>query len=135
MKRFGCLLSPEGFSYLLSRKLITQNGKCALSLFVGELYSYNADLITLSRATIATQEYASLIEVGENSLGGHHASMTWLVSRVVLAVRRREINADQAAMTAFYDKVTNLRMLMARVSVSLCCCMLDHMHCFVSHLV
>ena len=85
VKRFRCILSPEGFSYLLSRRMITES------------------------------EYASLIEIGANSLGGHHAAMSWLVSRVVLAQKRGELEADQAAMVAFYDKITNLRMLMARL--------------------
>lgn len=85
VKRFKCLLSPEGISYLLSKKLISQN------------------------------EYASLIQVGESRLGGHHASMTWLLSRITLAVKRRDIDADQAAMMSIYDKITNLRMLMARL--------------------
>jgi len=85
VQRFKCLLSPEGISYLLSKKLITPN------------------------------EYTSLIEVGENSLGAYHASLTWLIARVELAVKRGETDASQAGMTVFYDKVTHLRTLMARI--------------------
>jgi len=87
VKRFRCLLSPEGISYLLSQKLITLD------------------------------EYASLIEVGEHKLGAHHACQTWLLVRVNLAVKKGDINNNSvvAFYNIFYDKLTNLRMLMARI--------------------
>lgn len=87
VERFRCLLSPEGYSYLLSKKLITQG------------------------------EYASLIELGENSLGGHFAGITWLASRVVIADKRGEINlASGATMHAFCNIITKLRGKMGTIS-------------------
>jgi len=85
VKRFKCLLTPQGISYLSSKKMLTQS------------------------------EFVSLIEVGENSLGAHHACMTWLTSRISIAVERGDIKPDQAAMMTIYDKIANLRMLMARL--------------------
>lgn len=61
VKRFKCLLTPQGISYLRSKKLLTQS------------------------------EFISLIEVGENSLGAHHACITWLTSRISLAVERGDL--------------------------------------------
>jgi len=79
VNKFRCLLSPEGFSYLLSKKLITKS------------------------------EYASLIQVGENGLAPHKATITWLTSRLVLAETRGEITPTSGVMLTFIEKVLNLR--------------------------
>ena len=84
--KYKCLHSPEGFSYLFWRHLITES------------------------------EYASLIEIGANSLGGYHAALTWLISRAVLAQERGELKADHAAMVALYDQFIKLRAYMGRVA-------------------
>lgn len=86
MKRFKCLLSPEGISYLLSKRLITQD------------------------------EYASLIEVGTGGFSPDDACLTWLLSRIVLAVERGDLGVDQAAMICVYDKITALRAHYATLS-------------------
>ena len=41
--------------------------------------------------------------------------MTWMVSRIELAVKRDGIHLSPGASTAIYDSVRNLRMLMARL--------------------
>ena len=51
------LVTPEGFSYLKSKQLIT------------------------------FEEYASLIEISKDGLGAHNAAMTWMVSRIEFAVQ------------------------------------------------
>ena len=85
VKRFNSLHSPEGLSYLLSFRLITQD------------------------------EYDALVSVASNRLGVHHASMLFLTSRIVLAKEKGEIKLDRAAKQELLDKITNLRMLMARI--------------------
>ena len=75
------------------------------------LHPFDDKLLTVNNAT----EYEGLFEVGAQNLGGNHAAMTWLVSRVTIAVKKGDIDVDQAAMVSFYDKLTNLRMLMARL--------------------
>jgi len=79
------LVTPEGFSYLKSKQLIT------------------------------FEEYRSLIEISKDGLGAHNAAMTWMVSRIELAVKRDEVHLSPGASTAIYDSIRNLRMLMARL--------------------
>jgi len=86
VNRFRCILSPEGFSYLLSKKVITRS------------------------------EYASLIEVGENGLAAHKASIVWLASRLVLAETRGEITPTSGVMLTFIEKIANLRGAMGNVN-------------------
>lgn len=83
--RFRCILTPEGFSYLKSKQIIT------------------------------FEEYVSLIEISKDGLGAHNAAMTWMVSRIEFAVRDDEIHLSPGASTAIYDSIRNLRMLMARL--------------------
>ena len=85
VKRFSAFHSPEGISYLLSFNLI------------------NLD------------EYDSLIEATSSGFGGHNAAMTWLTSRIWLAKKNGEIEADTAAMQTIFDKITRLRALMATI--------------------
>lgn len=47
--------------------------------------------------------------------GAHNAAMTWMVSRIELAVKRDEVHLSPGASTAIYDSIRNLRMLMARL--------------------
>lgn len=79
VKRFGCLLTPEGFSYLYSKKIVSHD------------------------------EYEALVQVSDNGISATAAAMTWYVSRISTAVKRGEIDADQATMTAAYNKITELR--------------------------
>lgn len=83
--RFKCLLAPEGISYLRSRNLLSKS------------------------------EYKSMLQMGVKSVGGHHASMTWLTSRISLACKRGEIDLDQPTMITLYVKITDLRALMGRL--------------------
>ena len=85
VKRFNALHSREGLSYLLSFGHITE------------------------------AEYTSLIEAGSNNLGANHASIAWLTTRIRVAQKRGDIEVDHAAMVVILDKITNLRMLMARI--------------------
>jgi len=86
VNKFRCLLSPEGFSYLLSKKLITKS------------------------------EYASLIQVGENGLAPHKATITWLTSRLVLAETRGEITPTSGVMLTIIEKVVDLRESFGKVN-------------------
>jgi len=87
VKRFNSLHSPVGLSYLLSFRLVTED------------------------------EYDSLVSVAANHLGVHHASMLFMTSRIVLAKEKGEIKLDTTANQEMLDKITNLRMLMARIPV------------------
>ena len=42
--------------------------------------------------------------------------VTWLLSRIVLAVERGDLGADNAAMICMYDKITALRGTLATLS-------------------
>ena len=79
LERFSCIQTPEGISYLLSKKLITSS------------------------------EYSSLNKVLERGLGAWQATYTWLLGRLSLAVKRGEITADISAMNVVYEKMTNIR--------------------------
>lgn len=68
-----------------------------------------------SKKLISHSEFSSLIEVGDSGHGLSHACMTWLVTRIELSVEREEIKLSPGATTVLYDKITNLRMLMARL--------------------
>ena len=85
VKRFNSLHSPQGLSYLLSLSLITED------------------------------EYDSLVKVSAERFGVHNASMVFMTSRIVLAKRKGEIELDTAAAQTIFDKITNMRMLMARI--------------------
>ena len=85
VRKFNVLTSPEGLSYLLSRGFIS------------------------------AEEHRSLIDAGASCLRAHNVSMLWFTTRIHLAKKRGEIEADHAAMQNIYDKITNLRMLMARI--------------------
>ena len=79
LERFSCIQTPEGISYLLSKKLITSS------------------------------EYSSLNKVLDRGLGAWQATYTWLLGRLSLAVKRGEITADISAMNVVYEKMTNFR--------------------------
>jgi hypothetical protein len=85
VKRYNCILSPEGLSYLRMKRFMNQ------------------------------EEYASMVGVCKKNLGAHHACVTWLASRISIAVKRGDIDADQAAMTNIHLKMHELRRLLARI--------------------
>jgi hypothetical protein len=85
VKKYNCILSPEGLSYLHTTRTMNKN------------------------------EYESMIKVCKENLGAHHASLTWLASRINVAVKRGDINADEAAMTNIHLKIMELRALLARI--------------------
>ena len=85
VKRFNSLHSPEGLSYLFSLRLITED------------------------------EYNSLVKVSAERFGVHNASMVFMTSRIVSARKKGEIELDTAATQTILDKITNMRMLMARI--------------------
>lgn len=74
VNRYSNLLSPTGFSYLRSTKIISQD------------------------------EYEALIQVDDNGLSAWPAAMLWWVSTISKAVKRGDIEADVATMTAVYGK-------------------------------
>ena len=61
---------------------------------------------------VTEEEYESLKEASEKGLGVNHAAMTWLTARLNIALQRGEFQIDP--MTIF-EKITNMRMLMARI--------------------
>jgi hypothetical protein len=85
VKRYNCILSPEGLSYL------------RMKLFMNQ------------------EEYASMVEVSKKNLGAHHACLTWLSTRINIAVKRGDIVADQSAMTNIHLKMHELRRLLAKI--------------------
>jgi hypothetical protein len=87
VKRFNCILSPEGLSYLRMKRLMTQN------------------------------EYTSMIMICKMNLGAHNASLTWLASRISTALKSGDIIADEATMIATNQNMLELRSLMSRISL------------------
>ena len=86
VKRFNCILSPEGLSYLCMKRFMTQN------------------------------EYTAMIKVCKKNLGTYNAGLTWLVSRIATAVKNGDIIADEATMIATNQNMLELRSLMARIN-------------------
>ena len=86
VKRFNCILSPEGLSYLRMKRFMTQS------------------------------EYTSMIQVCKKNLGAYNAGFTWLVSRIATAVKNGDIIADEATMIATNQNMLELRSLMARIN-------------------
>ena len=86
VKRFNCILSPEGLSYLRMKRFMTQS------------------------------EYTSMIQVCKKNLGAYNAGFTWLVSRIATAVKNGDIVADEATMIATDQRLLELRSLMARIN-------------------
>ncbi|KAL3799884.1 hypothetical protein ACHAW5_004396 [Stephanodiscus triporus] len=85
VKKYNCILSPEGLSYLHTTGTMNKN------------------------------EYESMTKVCKEKQGAHFASLTWLTSRIYIAVKRGDINADQAAMTNIHLKITDLRALLLKI--------------------
>lgn len=99
VKRYNCILSPEGLSYLRMKRFMTQT------------------------------EYTAMIKVCKKNLGAYNAGLTWLVSRIATAVKSGDIVADEATMIATDQRLLELRSLMARINslnsarmVRSCCC-------------
>jgi hypothetical protein len=86
VKRFNCILSPEGLSYLRMKHFMTQG------------------------------EYASMIMVCKKNLGAHTASLTWLSSSISHAVKSGDIVADEATMIAANQNLLELSSLMGRIN-------------------
>ena len=109
VKRFNCILSPEGLSYLRMKRFMTQS------------------------------EYTSMIMISKKNLGAHSASLIWLASRISTAVKSGDIIADEATMIATNQNMLELRSLMARISllysarmVRNCVMFLQLFNCFFS---
>lgn len=110
VKRFNCILSPEGLSYLRMKRFMTQG------------------------------EYTSMIMICKKNLGAHNASLIWLASRISTAVKSGDIIADEATMIATNQNMLELRSLMARISllysarmVRNCVMFLQLFNCFFSY--
>lgn len=86
VKRFNCILSPEGLSYLRMKGFMTQS------------------------------EYISMMKVCKKNLGAYNACLTWLVSRIASAIKSGDIVADEATMIATDQRLLELRSLMARIN-------------------
>lgn len=86
VKRFNCILSPEGLSYLCMKRFMTQN------------------------------EYTAMIKVCKKNLGTYNAGLTWLVSRIATAVKNGDIVADEATMIATDQRLLEISSLMGRIN-------------------
>ena len=85
--QYNCILSPEGLSYLRMKQFMNQ------------------------------EEYSSIVELSKKNVGAHHACLTWLSSRISIAVKRGDINAEQSAMTNIHLRIHELRRNLAKVIV------------------
>mmetsp|Transcript_25003 Transcript_25003/g.42834 ORF Transcript_25003/g.42834 Transcript_25003/m.42834 type:complete len:476 (+) Transcript_25003:631-2058(+) len=87
VKRYGCLLTPTGFAYLRSKRVIKQD------------------------------EYEGLIQSHENGIAAWITAMCWWVTTISRSVKRGDIDADQATMTIIYEKITDMRLHFGKMGV------------------